>query len=827
MFRNSLAAALRHLHRNRLYAAIAVCGLAIGLCAVLLAALYIRSWYSFNHFVVAYRDIYQATMSDTIPGHPTRFSQYTPVRLAPLLQQRFPEVASVSRLKNERVLLRLGDVEHTPSVNSVDPNFFDTFPLRALAGDPSVALSQPNTLVITHGTARQLFGDESPLGRTLQIVLDESAFSAQTFGSKQAVTVGAVIEDIPDGRSQLSGRVYVSGRSAWTQLAYADSEPPRGLEFQNGMSSGFITLVRLHPGRSPQSLRMNLSKLLPQIAGSMPDGERKPALGLVRIDRVNTDPNYYPGFKGRIVMMAVLALVILAIASVNFVNLLTARSGTRAVEVGVRRLAGARRSMLALQFLCEAFSYVIVSVVVAVALTELLLPHFNSFLDANADFEYWKDPALLGWMLLGLIAFGLLAGFWPALVLSSLRPLIALRGSRLTQGRRGDLRQVLVSAQFALLTGLVLAAGLVYMQRQFATEAALRFDTDQLLILEMRCGPARLDRLRSLPGVRDVACSGSTLLGSYNVDAPPAVTADGRHIPMDSFPIDHRMLGLYGVVPLAGRGLEVTDFVPGAVNQHSTRYLINETAMRALGFKSPAAALGPFSLSSDHIGAGRRDLDRLEEIVGVLPDFSMAPVDVHIGPAIFYADPLQFSTISVKLKGDDIPTTLAAIDQIWKDTGGSRGGYSASMNHLTRYFYDEHVQRMYQSMLREFRAFGIASLVAISLALLGLLGLAASTAERRTKEIGIRKALGAATGDVLGLLLWQFSKPLLWANLIAWPVAAWVMQRWLNGFAYHINLPLWLFPATALLTALIALATVSTHALRVARAKPVTALRYE
>jgi putative ABC transport system permease protein len=203
----------------------------------------------------------------------------------------------------------------------------------------------------------------------------------------------------------------------------------------------------------------------------------------------------------------------------------------------------------------------------------------------------------------------------------------------------------------------------------------------------------------------------------------------------------------------------------------------------------------------------------------------MATVNTRIGPTVFYADPFQFSTISVKLKGTDIPETLAAIDSLWKSTRGRMG--EAPFGKLNHYFYDERVQRMYQSMLREAQAFGIASLVAISLALLGLLGLAASAADRRTKEIGIRKALGATTGDVLRLLLWQFSKPVLWANLLAWPVTGYLMHRWLSGFAYRIDVPLWLFPATALAVLLVALATVSAQALAVARSKPVTALRHE
>jgi putative ABC transport system permease protein len=804
MFRSALAAALRHLNRGKLHTAIAVLGLAVGLCAALLAALYIRSQYSYDHFVPGYRNLYLVTLNIPMLGRASYGIKETPYEVADVLRTRFPEVSSVARIAVQNVRLLAGNVDKPESIYSVDSDLPATLPFVAVAGDPVAALAVPDQVVITRALARTLFGDVPALDRTFEVELED--------GSRHPVKVGAVIADTPTHRTQIQAQAFVSGATAWTRL-YRRAHRATPIR---EMSSEVLTLVRLHPGMSRASMRAGLQQVLSQIVemykaqqpeqSPADDDDEYPGLNLLRIDRVNTDPDMSPGFATRIVSVAVLGFVVLAIACVNFVNLLTARAGSRALEVGVRKLAGAGRGVLALQFFGEVIVRVGIATLLSVALTELLLPHVNAFMFADAEFDYWRDPRVLGWLLLGAGVLALIGGFWPALVLSSLRPAFALRGARSVRGAGGPLRQALVTLQFAVLTGLIVAAGVVYLQRHFATRTALRFDTDQMLIVQMRCSTARLAELRKLSGIRDAACSDGQLIGD-DWSSTDVKTRDGESIAVYTAWVDDRVLALFGIKPLAGRTLSPVDFELSPPRS-STRYLINESAMHRLGFESPAAALGPYPL-----------MNGLDEIVGVLPDFSMGPVDIPIQPTVFYADPQNFSRIYVQLKGAEIPPTLDAIEKIWRNDGGT--------GHLDMYFYAERVQRLYQEMLREARSFGIVAVLAILLACLGLLGLATVVAEQRTREIGIRKALGANTGDVLGLLLWQFSKPVLWANLIAWPVAGWAMQRWLDGFAYHVPLPLWLFPAAGLVALVIALATVSAHALRVARAKPVTALRYE
>lgn len=802
MFQSAMAAGLRHLWRGKLYAAIAVCGLALGICAALLAALHVRSQYSFDRFIPGYQDVYLTTLGIRPSQRVAFYLPETPGQVAGALKQRFPGISSVTRLALEEMVFRVDQVERRGWAHSVDPNLFDTLPLSVIAGDAVAALARADQVILTRSEARSLFGEDAPLGRIVEAQLQD--------GSRHPLTVGAIIGDIPLNRSQLRAGIFISGHTSWTRLGVLDRRtgPVRGL------FSEVRTMVRLYPGTSPLPMQQDLQKVLPELIdqfrqqqGDQGDAdEGAPELSLVRIDRINVEPRMNQGVVGRLLLVAMLGLVVLAVSVVNFVNLLTARSDTRSMEVGVRKLAGARRGSLTVQFLGESLVHVGVALLLAVALAELLLPHLNAFLDADAQFAYWKEPALLGWLLLAAVGVGLLAGFWPALVLSALRPLRAMRGAGRVAGAGRPLRQVLVTLQFALLIGLVFGGAVVHLQQRYATAASQRFDTEQMLILEMKCSASRLDQLRALAGVRDAACADAPLIGD-GWSTSDGKTREGEPITFNMAWVDDRVLSLYGISPLAGRNLAATDFDP-ASGRSSTRYLINETAMRRLGFESAQAAIGPYPLTSE-----------LQEIIGVLPDFSMGPVDQPIWPTVFYADPNNFSRMYVKLKGQDVPATLESIDGVWRETGGT--------GPLDRYFFEERVQRMYESMRREARAVTIISGVAVLLACLGLLGLAAAVAQQRTREIGLRKALGATTGDVLILLLWQFSKPVVWANLLAWPVAGWVMHRWLSGFAFHVDLPLWLFPVIGIGALAVALCTVGVHALLMAQARPVVALRHQ
>jgi putative ABC transport system permease protein len=794
LFRNCLAAALRHLARNKLYTAISVFGLAIGLCTALLAGLVVRNELGHDHFIAGYDRIYMVVTAIIPPGEAALYKDSTNGFAGKQLALRFGEIQAMTRLRDGGVILSHTHVEAHERVYWADPNALEVLPLPVVAGDLKTALSRPDTIVMSRSIAHKYFGRDAPLGETLVEKFDGRPETA-------VLTVTAVIEDLPPNSTHLKAGIFLSSLAPWTQMYQLDHDP----NHDRGDVIGTYTYLKL----APHAFAEQVAQALPAMERSLWTGVPKGwalALKLVRMDRIDANSWFNPGFSSRLAMVFIVGFGILVIAGVNFVNLLTARSALRAREVSIRKLAGAERRVLVLQFLTESIAYVTVATMVASALTELLLPYVNAFLATGATFEYWQDPTLIAAIILAALLLGTLAGAYPAFVLSAFRPLQILTGETRHSRGAGLLRQILVTGQFAILIGLIIAAAVVYQQRQFATQDALRVDTDQMLLINSPCRTGFTSELRRLPGVRGVACSGDNLVdhGPINV----WLLNDRVGVPqlMYRIVVDASLFDLYAIKPVAGR----TSGTAG-----SGYYVINETAARHLGFARPADAIGYEAPVYDSKPPQK------VPVIGVIPDFSFGSVEHPIEAQAFGVSPGDsgLDLISVKLTGRQIPETLNAIDRLWLATGAKTP--------ISRVFLEERIQTLYLAMLREAQLFGVFASIAVVLASLGLLGLAASIAERRTREIGIRKALGADTGNIIALLLQQFAKPVLWANLIAWPVTAFAMHTWLQGFAYHVDLAVWLFPAAAGLALLIALLTVSTHSILVARAKPVATLRYE
>jgi putative ABC transport system permease protein len=790
VLKNYLAAAFRNLARGKLYASISIFGLALGLCATLLVALILRNQYGYEHFVAGYDRVY-LVVSTLIPQQrEPDYNEASFSEIAALLKLRFPEIESAARLAARDVVLRHGNVSAKEIVYWADPDVFAVMPMPVVAGDLRAALRRPDGIVLPRSIARKYFGRDTPIGEALQVA------------DGNVMTVTAVIEDLPDHGTRLRSGIFASGLASWSALTQLDSDPANRLSNPGGMSVTVMTYLRLAPGGSIERLQAAMPAFLDGVLAFRVPGLRV-TLTLVRLDEAHLFHGFNPGAHGRLAMSIAVGLVILLIACINFVNLTTARASRRAREVMVRKVAGASRGTLVAQFLGETFIYVALAMCMALALTELLLPHVNAFVNGGAKLDYAEHPLLIGWIALGALLLSAIGGFYPALVLSSFQPARVLKGQLAHSHGANRARQVLVSLQFALLIALIFSAIVVYQQRNFATREALRVATDQHLVLRTPCREALKTSLRNLPGVRDAACVSNGFLNGAEFSNVRLV--NGVETALGGAGVEPGTLEQFDLVPLAGRFFTTADAVS------RTHVVINESAVRRLGFDSPAAAIGK-ALPIENPDAGPT------EIIGVVRDFALYSVEREIAPTV-YTRRDRYELMDVKLTGQKIPETLAALERLWKATGAA--------DPPVYFFLSDYVQALYVSVLRFAQAFGIFSAIAVMLACLGLIGLSASITDRRRKEIGVRKAMGAGTASILRLLLWQFTKPVLWAALIAWPLSAWLMSRWLDGFAYHVDLSPLPFFASAVLTLCVALLTVSAHSYSVARSQPVQALRHE
>jgi putative ABC transport system permease protein len=791
MFRNWFAAALRNLGRNRLHAAISIFGLAFGIAAALIAALILRAETTYEAYVPARERTYLAALRMDFPGQVLRLSTDTHSGTAALLEANLPQIEATSRMAGGYVELRRADVHAREFVYWSDANIFDLLPLHAVAGDLHAALSRPDGLVITPEVSRKYFGTEHSLGATLLV-------------DGAPMQVAAIIEAPPAHRTILESGIFASARAEHSTISKAERDPKNKLG-EPSARSVVKTLFRLPAEVTPDRFRKQLDAVFAKLFPN--EGAQKFfQLKLLRLDRIHLDPDANPGAAERLMLIATTGALILLVACINFVNLATARASTRATEVGVRKALGASRGALIAQFLGEALLYVLFATLLGAMATELLLPYVNAFLETGATFQFLRDPAMSGAIVFGILAIAVLAGLYPAFVLSSFKPAAVLKGDA-TRSRAANLaRQLLVVTQFAVLIAFIVAAVVIYQQRMFAASGGVRAATDQHYLLQgAPCDSSFAKELPRLPGVVGVACASSTFIG--NLGFFGARQKDGTYLILGVAAADERALPLYGIKPIAGRL-----FRDGADGR--THVVINEAAVRKLGYGTPEKALGK-------VLPVQMDPEGDVEVVGVVKDFGILMVDntIPISPTVFLYRPEQFEFVDVKLSGQSIPETLTSIESLWRRTmSGPMPGAR---------FVDQVIEENYRAMLRQARLFGILSIVAVVLSCLGLIGLSAAATARRMREIGVRKAMGANRGQVLQLLLWQFSRPVILAALVACPAAALLLRRWLSQFAYHIDLAAWPFVASTALTLLVALLTVSAHCYAVASEKPVTALRYE
>ncbi len=819
MLRNYLAAALRNLARNRLYAAINIVGLALSLAAALLIALFVRNELSFDRWIPAYQDVYRVVLGLRFGNFQEPPSSGAAAPVAGWLKADFPQISAAARMQAQSGLLARGAIKAKETVYWADPDIFAVLPLPALTGNLRDALKAPDALVLTQRMARKYFADSDPIGQVIEI------------DGKFPFRVTAVLQDLPS-QTHLDTEIFAAGHSVASPLPAGDA--PLQLHVGFDALTSVLTYIRLQHGADAGALQLALPAMAARHVAvpKGPDGKPwvpEPTVQMQPLASLHFVPAGLHAMKpaGNIETVyatSAVGVLILLVATCNFVNLVTARAARRAVEIGVRKASGATRRDLVLQFIGESLLTVAISSLIAVSIAELLLPTLNAFLSREIVFEWWRDPAMAGGILAMTVVTGLLGGFYPAFVLAHFRPTVVLKGGPIQADGQAAVRQMLVAAQFAVLIGLMFATAAIYRQTRFATQESLRFDQDQVLVIDSDCRNALPQAVKALAGVRAAACT-DTLFGIGGALVWFA-TPPGGSVPLahSLVSVDWGLLDLFGLRPIAGRLFsrshpgDATD--PPPTSHPDTRLgsggavVINRSAARNLGFSSPATAIGHVAVLEDAQPAPKPPV-----IIGVVEDFELQGIRHEIQPTFFRLMPGRYQYLIVKLEGHAIPETLRAIDELWRRLGNGEP--------IHRRFLNSAIQSQYLDMTREAGIFAIFSAVAVSIAALGLFGLSAYIAERRIKEIGIRKSLGASATDIVRLLNWQFCKPVLWANLFSLPIAGYCMNRWLHGFFYHVGLDWWLFAASGIAALMLALATVTTRSLLVARAQPVTALRYE
>ncbi len=796
MLNNYLIVALRSLRRQKGYAAINVVGLALGLAAFLFLAFWVQDERSFDRFHTHADRLYRLNKVFTPPEGPTARHALSPGPMGPTLEADFPDVEAAIRVMPAwgGMLLVHGETTlPTPDVLFADAEFLDAFDFRLLRGDPSTALVEPLSLVLSEHLAHALFGDADPLGQTL------------VGAGELTYTVTGIVEDVP-----AQSHLRYNALASWSTLVTGNG----GLEagwLERWLPQSIFTYVLLRPGADPAALEAKMPAFMATHFPERADQYHFYLQPLRDVYLGSTDVLYQrsmvQGNRAYVYVLGIVGVLILLIACANFTNLATARAMQRGKEVGVRKSVGAQRGQLVVRFLGEAVVLVGLALVAALALVEGFRPAFNAFTGKAAPAYAWAAPeVLLG--LAGLtVLVALAAGLYPAVVLSGFRPAQALKGGDTVGGHR--FRQILVTAQFAASIALLVGTAVVYQQMRFAQTQHPGYDREQIVVLPI--GPTGLgqqiepfrDALVRHPGV--AAATGSSdvpgeSFSTYTI-VPEGRPEDEGLTAAALFLDDTDLLQTYGIDLAAGRF-----FAPDRPAD-SSAVVINEAMARTFGWTD---AIGK---RIDVPGEGGE-----HTVIGVVEDFQTASMHQAVAPLFMALQP-SGGYMSVRITGEDVPATLAHLRATW-ERFEPRYPFDYS-------FLDETFAQLYAADRQLMRTLGLFAGLAVLIACLGLFGLAAYAAQQRRKEIGVRKVLGASVGSVVALLTRDFAALVLVGFAVAVPLAWWAMDRWLDGFAYRVALGPGVFVAAGLVALAVALAAVSGQAFRAAAADPVDALRNE
>ncbi len=814
MFWNFIKTMLRSTKRDKFHTILNILGLSVGLAAFILIYLHVRDELTYDKHNKKYKSIYRIESNFTISNKNDRFA-IVPVPMGPAFKLEFPEVETFVRFTSGgNTLMKYKDKEYYENnFFFTDSTVFDVFTSEFILGSPYKALTEPQTIVLTEKTAKKYFGNANPVGEFM------------TSGSGHSYKVTAVIRDLP-----LNSHLrYDALLSAATIAKEIGADRFNSMDPVNFWNIGVYTYVLLHENASMQSIHDKFGPFYDKYMRPIGD-QINASFSLLSTPLAKThfatglDSDLPTGNMSYVYIFSVIAVFMILIAAINYMNMATARSVKRAREVGMRKVVGAGKQQLINQFLGESLLLTFVALIIAVLIVMLLLPGFNQIADKQISFNILRQPQLL-LILLGIALFtGILAGSYPAFYLSSFQPVNALKGGT-TQAlkKRGWLRKGLVVFQFFIAILMIIASIVISSQLNYIRKKDLGFKKDDLVVIEMQDTAFR----NKVNPLREELLSWADISGVTNSTGVPGriqwiqvvlVEKEDQMVEhaLTIAQVDEEYLDVYGMELAMGRNFSResgTDLEEAA--------LVNETCVREMGWgDNPLGKKIHWGFNIDSTGKVIDSVGRSLKVIGVVKDFNFRSLHNKVEPLMLMLRDQPRYYLTIKTTGNNTRGTLDFIESKWNEFGASRP--------FDYTFLDQTMDEMYTAEEKLGRLFRIATFLTIFIALLGLLGLSSYMAEQRTKEIGLRKVHGASVGQILNLQIREFSWLILVAFILAIPFAWWRLDIWINStFIYHEKMKWTSYLAAGLIAFAIGLITVSFHSYRAAVSNPVDAIKYE
>jgi len=800
MFMNTMKVALRNIKRHKGYSFINIAGLAIGITCCILIFLYIQLELSYDTYHKDKDRIFRVAYEQNSPKRGIRYFSLTAGGLASIIKDNYPEVEYTVRIRWISSLVKFGEkVFYESDFMYADQTIFNVFSIPLIAGDPLTALERPNTVIITENIANKYFGNTDPIGNLINI--DGRDF-----------TITGIAENPPQN-------TILKYSILGSMKTIADEDVMKNWNF-----FACYTFMKLKDNVKPDDFEKKISNISHMYLG---EGSKKSGVVITHFLQPLTSIHLHsrtigdaqPGNPVYLYIFSIVCVFILVIACINFINLTTHRAIKRAKEIGMRKVIGANRSQLALQFLGDSCLISLLAFFLAILIVGSSLQYFSTLVGIEFSLFYLFKP----WMILtfaGLILFtGIAAGCYPALFLSSLKPVKILKGVHTPGSGKSNVRRTLVVFQFAISIILIIVSVFIYRQIHFMKNKSLGFDKEQKLIFRVRGMDVLSENFET---IKNEFLTHSSISGATALYYPPgfqsaewgwgtSIERGENPLTIQILPVDYDFINAYDIKIAAGRNFQ-REIATDATNA----ILINKTAMKALGFNNPEEAVNK---KIRRIGTAHTEIANELTIVGVTDDFHYFDLKSEILPALMLLHYRYFSIISLTLNTENLTETVSFVEKKWEELFPGKP--------LEYYFLDERVDAQFRTEEQTGKIFGTFTFIGIFVACLGLLGLTAFTAEQRTKEIGIRKVLGSSVSGIIILLSKEFLKWVLLANILAWPVAYFAVNKWLQDYAYRVDIGISIFIISAVAALIIALLAVGYQSIKAAKANPVDSLKYE